>query len=75
MTRELRCTAGHLMGVPQEVDGSDLVLLIRHGRAFLVDLAGIRAIQCECHAWWLPDPSGLPLAGLEYKAPSLAGRT
>ncbi len=73
MTRELRCTAGHLMGVPQEVDGSDLVLLIRHGRAYLVDLVGIRAIQCECEAWWLP-PGRLPLAGLEYKAPSLAGR-
>ncbi len=74
MTRELRCTAGHLMGVPQEVAGAEVVLLIRHGRAFLVDLVGIRAIQCECHAWWLPDPADLPLAGLEYKAPLLAGR-
>ena len=74
MTRALRCTAGHVVGVPQDVDGVTCVLLLRHGRAFLVQLSGIVAIRCNCGAGWLPDVPGLPLDGLEVKAPQMAGR-
>lgn len=78
MSRELRCTAGHVVGIPQCGDYTGLVLLVsakgRRGREYLVRLAGIVAIRCDCGAGWTPDAAGLPLEGLEHKAPSLVGR-
>ena len=74
MTRELRCTAGHVVGVPQCGEYTGLVLLRSHGREFLVRLSGIVAIRCDCGSGWVPDAAGMPLDGLETKAPQLAGR-
>lgn len=71
--RELRCTAGHVVGQVVGPRHAGLVTIQHQGREFIV--FGVVSIRCVCGAVWRQDAQPLPLADLEHKAPSLAGRT
>ena len=70
MTRELRCTAGHVVGVLTRYPG--LVAVQHHGREVVA--YGVVCIRCQCGATWTPDAPRRPWDDLEVKAPQLAGR-
>jgi hypothetical protein len=67
---ELRCAAGHVVGVTTRYDG--LIAVQHQGREIVA--YGVVCIRCTCGATWTPDAPRLPLEGLEWKAPTLAGR-
>ncbi len=77
MTRPLRCTAGHVVGV--EVDSDEGVRIVlksrdRGRRSERLSIVGVvYLLRCTCGAVWRPE-TALPLSNLEVKAPSLAGR-
>ncbi len=71
MTRPLRCTAGHVVGVEHDTHEGVYVVINHHGRQYVV--YGVVVLRCGCGATWRPD-AALPLEGLERKMPTLAGR-
>jgi len=72
MTRELRCTAGHVVGVRQAGVYTGLVVIRCAGRSIAVREQGIVAVLCECGQSWEPTMARLPLDDIEIKAPTLA---
>ncbi len=72
MTRELRCTSGHVVGVTLGPEHAGLVAVQHQGREIIA--YGIVVIRCGCGACWRPNAPGRPLDNLEVKAPQMAGR-
>jgi len=72
VTRELRCTAGHVVGVRQGPPQDGVVAIRHQGRRIVC--YGVIVIECACGECWRPDAPRLPLDDLEVKAPTLAGR-
>ncbi len=72
MTRELRCTAGHLVGVERDTADGVLVVLQHRGREYRF-YGALDYARCQCGGVWWRGVM-LPLEGLERKMPTLAGR-
>lgn len=71
-SRELRCAAGHVVGVRLGPEHAGLVAIRHHGREYIV--YGVVVLRCDCGATWRPEAPTAVLADLEYKTPTLAGR-